>query len=147
MIVPLAIGTGVAVLAWKARKKQGMTPIRKKTFEAAMKTQKEPDKLHKLAAAFHKEGLKAEAAELRKRAAIFSAPPETIEKRKQVFKQAMSSNNPDAVKKVASAFHRMGHYEAAQKLRNYAKGIFHVKGPSATASVKIGEDDASTPQV
>ncbi len=122
----LAVGTGVAVYR-SHRKGSGMTPQNKQVFEAAIKTLKDPEKLNTLAAAFDKKGLKAEAIILRKRAAIFSAPPSVVAEKKAVFKKAMKSSKPEAVNKVAQEFHKQGHFEVANQLRNYAKGLFHVK--------------------
>ena len=121
----LAVGTGVAI--YKKHKKGGMTPQRKQIFEAAIKTLKDPVKLRSLADSFDKEGLKAEATILRKRAAIFSASPEVVAQKKSVFKTAMKSSKPEAVTKVAQEFHKQGHFEVANQLRNYAKGLLHIK--------------------
>lgn len=150
-IIPVA---GVALLGAAAvrqyRKRDKMTPESKRVFEQAMKTLKDPAKLRTLAAAFDKEGLKPQGDELRKRAAIFAAPPKVQEQRRQVFKKAMNSNNPVAVKKVAAAFQKVGHYEGAQKLRNYARGLFKVS-PKVQAKATVHGDescnDATTPEV
>jgi hypothetical protein len=137
--IPIVLGGAAAYAAFKKwRKPSGMTPQRKQIFEAAMRTLKDPSKLRELAASFEKEGLKAEAGILRKRAALFSAPPAVRQARLQVFKQAMSSTKPEAVRVVAKEFHKKGAYEAASKLRNYAKGLVGFK---PTASVKIGEEE------
>lgn len=145
MIVPILVGAGLLGVAYKATKKKGMTPERKKVFEAAMRTLRDPAKLEQLADAFCKEGLKAECKELQKRANLMklaqSSDPKAkavLAGRKVAFKKAMSSTDPTAIKKVAAAFHNMGHYESAAKLRSYAKGLFH---PSATAKVKIGAEE------
>lgn len=124
----LAVGTGVAVYK-KHKKSAGMTPQRKQVFEAAVKTLKEPSKLHSLADAFKKEGLAAESLILKKRAELFSASPAVVEQKKAVFKQAMKSTKPDAVKAVANEFHKQGHFEVASQLRNYAKGLLKFKAP------------------
>lgn len=137
-LVPIAIAGVVGLAAWKATKKKGMTPERKKIFDAAMRTLNDPVKLRTLADSFEKEGLKAEAGELRKRAAIFSAPKSVLEERKKVFKKAMDSKNPSAIKKVAAAFHKVGHYEAASKLRSYAKGFFKPTASPGKVGFKLG---------
>lgn len=153
MPFPLIPAAGVALLATAAvrqyRKRDKMTPESKRIFEQAMKTLKEPAKLRTLAAAYEKQGLKAQAAELRKRAAIYDAPPQVKEQRKQVFKKAMNSTNPVAVKKVAAAFQKVGHYEGAAKLRSYARGLFQM-GPKTQAKATIHGDesnDVTTPEV
>ena len=149
MIVPIVIAASVGALAWKHSKKKGMTPERKKVFEAAMRSLRDPAKLEALADAFCKEGLKAECKELQKRANLMKLSQSNDPKakavlagRKVAFKKAMGSKDPGAIKKVAAAFHNMGHYESAAKLRNYAKGLFHTSG-----SVKVGAEEgfASSP--
>jgi hypothetical protein len=125
----LAVGTGVAV--YRKHKKGAMTPQRKQVFEAAVKSLKDPVKLRTLADSFEKEGLKAEAVILRKRANIFSASPEVVAQKKAVFKAAMKSSKPEAVSKVAQEFHKQGHFEVANQLRNYAKGLLKFNVRSA----------------
>lgn len=100
-----------------------MTPERKKMFEALVKTQKDPTVLEKAAAVFKKEGLKAEANVLSLRAKLFGAPPEVKAQRKEVFQKAMSSTDPNVVQRAIKAFHNMGHFEAANTLRRYGKGL------------------------
>jgi hypothetical protein len=155
-LVPIAIGAVVSAAAWKKFKKPpAMTDARKKIFEQAMKTLNDPAKLKTLATEFEKEGLKFQGSELRKRAAIFAAPPEVKAQRKAVFKKAMDSNNPTAIKKVAAAFHKVGHYESAAKLRDYARGLFKSMPQNKvkmTAGVHgdfddVGCNDATTPEV
>lgn len=155
-VVPVAVASLVGYGAWRQFKKpKAMTPERKKIFEQAMKTLDSPEKLRKLADEFDKQGLKAQGNELRKRASIFAAPPAVKEQRKKAFKKAMNSNNPVAIKTVAAAFHKVGHYEAAQKLRNYARGLFKSMPPvKAKETVNahgdiddVGCNDATTPEV
>lgn len=155
-LFPLAVAGTVAVAAYKKFKKPpAMTEARKKIFEQAMKTLNDPAKLRTLATEFEKEGLKFQGAELRKRAAIFAAPPEVKAQRKAIFKKAMDSNNPTAIKKVAAAFHKVGHYESAAKLRDYARGLFRAQPAvkvKMTAGVHgdfddVGCNDATTPEV
>jgi hypothetical protein len=155
-LFPLAIAGTVGIAAWrKFKKPPAMTDARKKIFEQAMKTLNDPTKLRTLATEFEKEGLKFQGAELRKRAAIFAAPPEVKAQRKAVFKKAMDSSNPTAIKKVAAAFHKVGHYESAAKLRDYARGLFKSQPAvkvKMTAGVHgdfddVGCNDATTPEV
>lgn len=126
MIVPIVLAGGAGYAWWKHKKHaKGMTPERKATFEALLKDQTvTPDKLITMGKEFDSAGLKAEGNELRKRAAILTAPKATLDARKDAFKKAMNSADAAAVKSVAEAFHKVGHYEAATKLRNYAKGLF-----------------------
>ncbi len=125
-LVPIALVLGGGY-AWHKHKKHaiGMTPKRKQIFEAMLQDPKAtPEQLTTMAKEFKSAGLKAEGDELLKRAAILTAPPETLAARKAAFKKAMNSHDAAAVKLVADAFHKVGHYEAATKLRNYAKGLF-----------------------
>jgi len=125
IVLPLIV-TSVGGLAWWRVKKQKygkMTPDRKKLFEEALKTMKDPVKLRSLADTYEKYGLKAEAKELRKRAALREAPAAVKEKRTEVFKKALDSTDPHKVSKVADAYHKIGAYGAADKLRKYASGL------------------------
>lgn len=124
-LIPIALGIGTALAYRKVRNKKGMTPERKKTFETALKTLTDPDKLETLAAAFEKDGLKAEGAELRKRAKLRRLPKEQQQARRQAYKKGMSSSDPEKVRTLAQAFHKEGAYGAAQQLRNYAKGLLN----------------------
>lgn len=145
-LIPIAVASLAGYGAWrKFKKPAAMTPERKKIFEQAMRTLDDPEKLRKLADEFEKQKLKPQANELRKRAAIFAASPAVKEQRKQVFKKAMNSSNPTAIKQVAAAFHKVGHYEAAEKLRKYAQGLFHK--PAKGKVTVNGDDDATTPEV
>ncbi len=118
-ILALMGGTGYVVYKRKGK----MTPDRKKLFETAFETLKPPAKLRELANMFEKEGHKTEAELLRKRAALREQSPEKTAKERAIFKQAMSSNNPDAVMKIAKIFRDKGALGAAKKLENYANGL------------------------
>jgi hypothetical protein len=122
-LIPIVLGAGALFAYKKAKKKTGMTPERKKVFEAAIKNLEDPKKLRALAATFDKEGLKAAGDELRKRAKLREMPPKKKEQRRQAYKKGMSSSNPEAVNKLATAFQAEGAYGAAQNLRDYSKGI------------------------
>lgn len=125
IVLPLIVSS-VGGFAWWRVKKQKygkMTPERKKLFEEALKTMTDPVKLRSLAGTYEKYGLKAEAKELRKRAALREAPAEVKQKRTEVFKKALDSTDPQKVSKVADAYHKIGAYGAADKLRKYAAGL------------------------
>ena len=141
MIVPALIGSGLVYAAWKKHHQKGpsgMTPGRKKVFEVTLKAQKDPAKVLTMAATFDKAGLKAEAGELKKRAAILSAPPSVVKARKEVFLKALKSTDQAAVKKVADAFHNLGHYDAAAKLRAYSRGLLSHFPGKASAAASMG---------
>jgi len=124
-LIPVALGGAALWAWWRAKHKKGMTPERKKIFEQAMKSLKEPEKLNTLADAFEKEGLKDEATQLRKRAKLRALPPDTQVARREAMKKALASKDPVAVEKVAAAFDKEGATGAAAKLRQYAAGLRH----------------------
>lgn len=120
---------GVAALGgftwWRVRRRKygQFTEQRKKIFEAALnpKTEiKDPAKLEALAKAFEKEGLGAQAEELRKRAKLKAAPAAVKQKYDETFRKALGSTDPQKVNAVSQAFHKIGAYGAAEKLRKYA---------------------------
>lgn len=121
-LIPAVLAGGLGLAFLRARKKK-MTPERKKIFESALKTMKEPEKLIKLATAFEKDGLRAEGGELRKRAKVLSMPPAKKEEYRQAYKAGMKSADPTKVKKLASAFHKQGFYGSGKNLRDYAQGL------------------------
>ncbi len=124
-------GVGGVVAYKRSKSKKKITDERKRVFEHALKTLKDPQRLRSLAATFDKEGLRLEAKELRKRANVIDAPKATKAAREAVFKKALTSKDPVAVKKTASAFHNQGYYDAAKKLRAYAAGLTAKKSPNA----------------
>jgi hypothetical protein len=115
----LLLGSGVLFF----RKKSKMTPARQIVFDTAMKDEKDPAKLTALAAEFQKEGLGVQADLLTKRAALRNLPKEVKEARKQAFKSAMSSKDKNAILGLAAAYEKETAFGAAQKLRDYAKGL------------------------
>ncbi len=124
MLIPLVIlglTAGAGVLAVK--RPVGITPERKKVYEEAFKSLKEPEKLRELAEAFEKEGHKNEADMLRKRALLREAPPEVKQARRAAFKKAMASTNADAVRAMGDAYLSQGASGAARALYQYADGL------------------------
>lgn len=134
IVTGVAAATGIAW--WRAKHKKGLTPERKKIYEAAMKSSGlSPDKVRALADSFEKEGLKEEAANLRKRAALMELPPDVKAARRKAYKRGMKSNDPAAVTKLANAFHKEGALSAAQSLHKYAAGL---KKSGGKVNVKAG---------
>lgn len=124
-----ALGAGVGYLRHK-RKPKGLTPERKKVYDEALRSLKEPEKLRKLADVFDKEGLKVEAEMLRKRAALRELPAEDKAKRKEAFRKGMRTHddngkvqNPDKVEKLAGAFLSQGATGNATALKRHAEGL------------------------
>jgi hypothetical protein len=127
-LIPLAVVALAGTAVYKVHKrKSGLTPERKKVFDAALENLKEPEKLRTLATSFENEGLKNHADMLRKRAALRELPAATKDARRVVFKKAMASKDPAAVQKIAEAFHKEGATGAAANLRKYASGLVKLK--------------------
>jgi hypothetical protein len=129
--IPLVVAALSGFTWWRLKRRNygKMTPERAKVFEAALKTLKDPVKLEKLAQGFQDSGLKAEATELRKRAKYYAAPKEVKEKYKETFRKSLSSTDPQKVTNAARAFHKVGMYGAAEKLKQYAGGLDAPMGP------------------
>lgn len=140
-VIPIALGVGTLYAWHRASKRQKMTPERKKAFEDAIKTTVAPEqveahvqKLGTLADAFEKEGLRAEAGEIRKRIKVIQLSPEKKAEYKQAYKKGLSASDPESVKKLASALHEKGFYGSAKNLRDYAEGL--IKNLSARLTSK-----------
>jgi predicted negative regulator of RcsB-dependent stress response len=124
VVIPaLVVGLG-GLAAWKVwKKKHRMTPERKKVYEAALKSLKDPVKLRELATAFDKENLKEEAELLRKRAALRELPADVKAGRRDAFKKGMASKDPTGIETLAKEFEKEGATGAAAALREYAAGL------------------------
>ncbi len=150
MLIPIVIAATAGAIAWKKHKRKPLTAEEQTIFTQTLKDSGTlgPDKLKTMAKAYKTQGHVAQAKELEKRAALLSAPPAVQNARKAAFKKAMDSTDAAAVKKVAAAFHSVGHYEAASKLRNYAKGLLtHFPGAAkvkvSTKASVTGEEQAN----
>lgn len=144
-LIPFAVAAlgGLAYLKVKQAAK-GLTPERKIIYETALETEKDPVKLRNLAAAFRKEGLIEQAVMLEKRAALRDLPPEIKEARTEAYKAGMSSNNPDGVMRLATAFKNEGATGAAQSLTRYAGAIAltnRIQPVQAHMGTKPGDED------
>ncbi len=130
--VGAVLGGGLAHVAPQSTKGT-MTPKRKLLYENALATMKEPEKLRALADEYEKEGLKAQAEMLRKRAALRELPQEIKDKRRDAYRRAMSSDLPDEIDKVAAAFEEAGAIDAAKALHDHASAVrgAHAAGKSA----------------
>lgn len=134
MVIPVVM-IGLVGLAYfqQAKKEPRMTAQRKVIYDTALTTLKDENKLAELAKSFEEAGLTAEASMLRKRAKLRSLPKDVKQKRREIFKQALTWTEPDKVEALAKAFEREAATGAAQELRNYAKALTAAKG------VKEGE--------
>ena len=124
---PISIGVGV--LVWLAFKKQSgtqfgvMTPGREEVFRNAMAHCLDPEKLKLLANEFKKEGLKAEAYVLQKRAEWRARSEAVREKHAAIFEKALNSENATAILSVAAAFEDMTATIKAAQLRARAQAL------------------------
>lgn len=141
-LIPIVV-TGLVVTSYTVVRKRssvrGMTPQRQMVFDHAIKVLKDPIKLRALADAFRKDGLKAYADLLDKRAALRELPEDVKEARAKVFKTFMTSTDPVAIHKVADAFSAQGATGAATALRDYAAGLV----PNSAITTTVVEEDVA----
>lgn len=124
--LPWILGGTIAAAWYRAahRPARGrLTADREAVLKATLEDTKDPLALRRLADAFDKEGLTSEATLLRKRAALKELPAATQEKRRQAFRDALTSTDAAAVRKIAAAFDGEGCTAVAAKLRTYALGL------------------------
>lgn len=150
MFDPVTIG--VAAMIWMAFKKQSSTQFgvltseREEVYRNAMEHLQDPRKLLQLAKDFEKEGLKAEAHWMRKRAEWRSRPEEVKAKHDEIFDKALDSENVSAILEVAKAFELMTATIKARQLRQRAKSLQESKNTKAEpASVETTAEE--TPEV
>ena len=121
-IAALIVLGGAAGVKTSRSSKGGFTSRRKEIFDAAYKCN-DTYKMRTVADAFDKVNLPLQAKLLRQRASLRDQPKEVKDKRKAIFRKAMSSKNKIAVLKVAEAFESIGAIGAAAELRKYASGL------------------------
>ena len=124
-ILPVVVVAGIVGAAVRSRKgpRSGMTPERRAVFERALHSLPDPGQLQTLAAVYEKEGLTKEADLLRKRAALKLRSPETKRAHADAFRTALKSENPDAVERLAGAYHQMGATGTAARLARHARAL------------------------
>lgn len=108
-----------------------MTTERQVVLDAALESCKDADALNKLADAFQKEGLKAQASLLRKRAVIRTLPKDVKKARNEAFKKGMSCKDPEKVRTLAKCFQEQGATGAASNLFAYADGLSAMQNQAA----------------
>lgn len=139
---PLTLGVGTLIyLAFKKQsgtKFGAMTPEREELFRNAMAHCADAQKLVKLADIFKQEGLKAEAAVLRKRAEWRGRTEAKRKEHAAVFERAMKSENAQAILAVAMAFEEMTATYKASQLRQRVLDL------NEQALRKQGEAEAET---
>jgi len=101
-----------------------MTPDRLRLLEAILSSKTiTPAQLRTSAVAWEKEGFADEATLMRKRADLREESPEKKKERADIFRKALSSANPTAVRRVADIFEQQGATGAAATVRRYAAGL------------------------
>ena len=128
-----ALGCTAVAVSRKRRKPRGMTAERAQIYEAALVSLKDPGRLRSLADAFDSQGLSKQAKLLRQRADLNEAPPEKKLERRELYRKAMRSKNPQAVLQMAAAFDEVGATGAAFNLRQYAAALIQL-GPQAASA-------------
>jgi len=126
VLVPLALAGGAIGVQYY--KKPCMTAERIKIYNQAINSKLAPEKLRILADEFEKAGCKEQADHLRARAALREAPPAVKAARKEVYKKALASTNPDAIKAVADAFKKIGADGAASHLKIREESVRATRG-------------------
>lgn len=150
-LLPAAI-FGLAVLgaskAHKAFKNKGkLTQEREDIFNSAMRMLEDPEKLRGLADAYEKEGLRAHADLLRKRAALRELPPEVKKARGDAYRKGMNSTDEVKVRKLADLFEAQGAVGAANKLREHADALsVAAKVVEAAANGAVQDTSVTTAQ-
>lgn len=148
-LIPVALGVGTLYAWHKAKGKAKLSPEKKKQFEDALRNTKDSAALNTLADSFDKEGMRAEASELRRRASIIDMPAEKKEELRAAYKLGLSAKEPGPVKVLAEKFHKAGFYGSARNLRDYAAGL--VKNVAArmqnvqSEPTKVEGDESSAP--
>lgn len=125
-LIPITVVSLTAIAVAKAGKRllnRGkMTPERQVIYEQALKS-KDVKVLRTMADAFDSEGLKPQAALLRKRANLRELPEETKKARRDAFDKGMKSSDVAGIRGLADAFESEGATGAADALRKYATGL------------------------
>ena len=136
-LVVTALGCTAVAVSRKRRKARGMTAERAQIYEAALVSLKDPGRLRSLASAFEAEGLTSQAKLLRQRADLNEAPPEKKLERRELYRKAMRSKNPQAVLQMAAAFDEVGATGAAFNLRQYAAALIQLGPQAASAPLPV----------
>jgi hypothetical protein len=128
MLIPLLVLASAGYVGHKEyKKRKAFTPERKALYARAMNSAADPTELRKLAASFESVGLHEQAMKLMKRASLREAPETVKAARREIFKKAMNSQDPDAIEKIAKAHEEVGAEGAAQALRLQAETLRAVK--------------------
>ncbi len=143
MLDPLTIGIGAAIFL--AFRNQGgsqfgvLTAEREEVYRNALEFLHDPLKLEELANNYQREGLKVQAAMLRKRAE-WRGRSETLRgQHEAIFTKAMESTNVHAILGVAEAFEKMTATAKAKQLRDRAKALYDEAEAEAKAKAEAAK--------
>lgn len=144
---PITIGVGA--LIWAVFKKQSdsksmhgiNTPERELIFKNAMEFAEAP-RLIEAAKIFERDGLKAQAYFLRKRAEWRSRSAETKAKHDAIFTQAMNSDKIDGILGVAKLFEEYTATIKATALRERAKSLSELRAKKEAEVVEKAKAEA-----
>ena len=140
---PMTIGLGIAL--WLGFRKQTgtqfgvLTPQREEVYRNALEFLQDPMKLNELAEHYHQEGLKVQAAMLRKRAEWRGRSDQLKAQHEFIFTKAMKSTNIHAILGCAEAFEKMTATVKGKQLRERAKALYDENEAKARNTV----DDSS----
>jgi hypothetical protein len=119
-------------MAHTQRHSRGMTPERISIFESLMACCKDPAALRAMAKQYYREGCRAEAGALLKRAEMRDLPVEVVKARREAFKKGMQSMDPAGIAKLADAYRAQGCTGAARDLMIRANTLRDMQTVGAT---------------
>jgi hypothetical protein len=151
-LIPVAI-FGLAGGAWYAQKRrtavQPISPVvlatRRAIFGQVINGKLPVEKLQVMAKAYRDQGMIAEATMLDKRIAVATAPQHIKDQRSAIYKAAMSSEKPAAIRAVANEFEALGCTGAADTLRTYAGAVEQNQHDAAQAQAQQQTNEGSPP--
>jgi hypothetical protein len=150
MLDPTTIGIGVAI--WLAFRNQGnsqfgvLTAERDEVYRNALEFLHDPLKLEELANTYQKEGLKVQAAMLRKRAEWRGRSETLRAQHEDIFNRAMQSKNVHGILAVAEAFEKMTATAKAKELREHAKGLYEANAAEVRAKAEAEKAPKAEPE-
>jgi len=139
MLDPMTIGLGIAI--WLGFRKQTgsqfgvLTPEREEVYRNALEFLQDPMKLQELAEHYQREGLKVQAAMLKKRAEWRGRSSTLKAQHDHIFGKAMESTNIHAILACAEAFEKMTATVKAKQLRDRAKTLYEENEAKAQTTV------------
>jgi hypothetical protein len=143
----LMVGAGALAFREMNRKDYGvLTPSRDERYRNAMEYCYQPDVLLQEAKLYAENGLKAQAAMLKRRAEWRARPQQLKDEHEAIYKKALESKNIAAILDVAAGFEGWTATKKASTLRERARVIQEeqlqeVARKAAETATKTGGDD------